>query len=90
MSLSRAAAAKQTEGGPKGTVSSARLRLLVPPASVVPASDSANPAFCTLYSAHREKEMATHSRILAWEIPRTEEPGGPQSMGCKSQTRLGE
>ena len=28
-----------------------------------------------------EKEMATHSRILAWEIPRTEEPGGLQSMG---------
>ena len=23
-----------------------------------------------------EKEMATHSGILAWEIPRTEEPGG--------------
>ena len=23
-----------------------------------------------------EKEMATHSSILAWEIPRTEEPGG--------------
>ena len=28
-----------------------------------------------------EKEMATHSRILAWEIPCTEEPGGLQSMG---------
>ena len=25
--------------------------------------------------------MAAHSRILAWEIPWTEEPGGPQSMG---------
>ena len=24
-----------------------------------------------------EKEMATHSSILAWEIPETEEPGGP-------------
>ena len=24
--------------------------------------------------------MATHSNILAWRIPRTEEPGGPQSM----------
>ena len=24
-----------------------------------------------------EKEMATHSSILAWEIPWTEEPGGP-------------
>ena len=27
-----------------------------------------------------EKEMATHSSILAWKIPWTEEPGGPQSM----------
>ena len=27
-----------------------------------------------------EKEMSTHSSILAWRIPRTEEPGGPQSM----------
>ena len=33
--------------------------------------------------------MAIHSNILAWEIPRTEEPGGLQSMGSpKSQTRL--
>ena len=28
-----------------------------------------------------EEEMATHSNILAWEIPWTEEPGGLQSMG---------
>ena len=28
-----------------------------------------------------EKKMATHSNILAWEIPLTEEPGGLQSMG---------
>ena len=28
-----------------------------------------------------EKEMATHSGILAWEIPRTEEPGGLQPVG---------
>ena len=27
-----------------------------------------------------EKEMATHSSVLAWEIPWTEEPGGLQSM----------
>ena len=34
-----------------------------------------------------EKEMATHSSILAWEIPWTEEPGGLQSTGLqKSQT----
>ena len=30
-----------------------------------------------------EKEMATHSSILAWRIPWTEEPGGLQSTGCK-------
>ena len=30
-----------------------------------------------------EKEMATHSSILAWEIPRTEEPGKLQSMGSQ-------
>ena len=30
-----------------------------------------------------EKEMATHSSILAWEIPWTEELGGLQSMGPK-------
>ena len=30
-----------------------------------------------------EKEMATHSSILAWEIPWTEEPGGLQSMGTQ-------
>ena len=28
-----------------------------------------------------EKGMATYSSILAWKIPWTEEPGGPQSMG---------
>ena len=28
-----------------------------------------------------EKEMATHSHILAWRIPWTEEPGGLQSTG---------
>jgi len=28
-----------------------------------------------------EKEMATHSSVLAWRIPWTEEPGGLQSMG---------
>ena len=28
-----------------------------------------------------EKGMATHCYILAWRIPWTEEPGGPQSMG---------
>ena len=30
-----------------------------------------------------EEEMATHSSILAWKIPWTEEPGGPQSTGSQ-------
>ena len=30
-----------------------------------------------------EKDMATHSSILAWEIPWTEEPGGLHSMGSQ-------
>ena len=30
-----------------------------------------------------EKGMATHSSILAWRIPWTEEPGGLQSMGLQ-------
>ena len=34
---------------------------------------------CTLL----EKEMATHSRILVWRTPWTEEPGGLQSMGSQ-------
>ena len=31
-----------------------------------------------------EKEMASDSRILAWRIPQTEEPGGLQSMGSQT------
>ena len=35
-----------------------------------------------------EKEMATNSSILTWEIPWTEQPGGLQSVESQSQTRL--
>ena len=35
-----------------------------------------------------EKEMATHSSILAWRIPGTEEPGRLHSIGSQSQTQL--
>ena len=35
-----------------------------------------------------QKGMATHSSILAWRIPWTEEPGGLQSLGSQSQTQL--
>ena len=34
-----------------------------------------------------EKEMATHSSVLAWRIPGTEEPGGLPSMGSHRRTR---
>ena len=34
-----------------------------------------------------EKEMATHSSILAWKIPWTEEPGGLQSKGSQRVRR---
>ena len=33
-----------------------------------------------------EKEMATHSSILAWEIPWTEEPGRLQSVGLQKES----
>ena len=35
-----------------------------------------------------EKGMTTHSSVLAWRIPQTEEPGGLQSMGLQSQTEM--
>ena len=35
-----------------------------------------------------EEGMATHSSILSWSIPWTEEPGGLQSMELLNQTRL--
>ena len=35
-----------------------------------------------------EKRMATHSSVLAWRIPVTAEPGGLQSTGSQSRTRL--
>ena len=35
-----------------------------------------------------EKEMATHSSILAWEIPGTEEPDGLLSMGFKESDAI--
>ena len=37
-----------------------------------------------------EREMVTHSSILAWEIPWTEEPGGLQSMGSQKESNMTE
>ena len=34
-----------------------------------------------------KKEMATHSTVVAWETPQTEEPGGLQSMGLQRAGR---
>ena len=36
-----------------------------------------------------EKGMATHSNILAWEVPWTEDLGGLQATGSQSETQLG-
>ena len=32
----------------------------------------------------RKKGMATHSNILPWRVPRTEEPDGPHSLGSQT------
>ena len=37
-----------------------------------------------------EKEVATHTSILAWEVPWTEEPGGLQSMGLQKSRYMAE
>ena len=42
----------------------------------------------SFYPAVLEKEMATHSSILAWRIPWMEELGGLQSTGLKESTQL--
>ena len=43
----------------------------------------------TFYFHALEKEMATHSSVLAWRIPGTGKPGGLPSMGlAQSRTRL--
>ena len=44
------------------------------------ACDAGDPGSISGWGNPLEKEMATHSSILAWRIPRTEEPGGLQSM----------
>ena len=44
--------------------------------------------YTQIFLCSLEEEMATHCSILAWEIPWTEEPGGLQSVGSQSQTRL--
>ena len=60
---------------------------------IIKRSQSEKPAYFMIPTVHHsgrcktkqpmEKEMATHSRIRAWRIPWTEEPGGLQSMGLQ-------
>ena len=53
-----------------------------------PLSGSFLVSFCCVLTWWMEKEMVTHSSILAWRIPRTGEPGGLWSVGSQSRTRL--
>ena len=48
------------------------------------------PAMQEMQEDPLEKELATHSSIVAWEILWTEEPGGLQSKGVQSWTGLGD
>ena len=45
-----------------------------------PACNAGDPGSSSGSGRSLEKGMATHSSVLAWEIPWTEEPGGLQSM----------
>ena len=57
-----------------------------PGGSVVESTCQARDTGSTLGSGRSlEKEMATHSSILTWRIPWTEEPGGLQSMESQRQ-----
>ena len=49
---------------------------------------SQHQGFSNESALHTEKAMAPHSSTVAWKIPWTEEPGGLQSMGSQSRTRL--
>ena len=48
---------------------------------ISPCEENSRFNLLTTFIYNMEKGMATHSSILAWRIPWTEEPGGPQSMG---------
>ena len=51
--------------------------------SFIPSCSWNKHSFDFLLKTNSRDEMATHSSILVWRIPRTEEPGRLQSMGCK-------
>ena len=56
-----------------------------PPAN---AGDTGDSGWIPGWEDPLEEEMATHSTILVWRIPLTEEPGGLPSTGAQSQTQL--
>ena len=64
------------------TVSSSRTSLIAQMAKNPPAVQETQ-VQCLDQEDLLEKEMATHSSILAWEIPWTEKPGRLQSMGLQ-------
>ena len=47
------------------------------------ACNARDPDFIPVSGRPLEKDMAAHSSMLAWKIPWTEEPGGPQSLGSQ-------
>ena len=51
--------------------------------STCTAGDTGNTGLIPGLGRSSEERMATHSSILAWEIPWTEEPGGLQSIGSQ-------
>ena len=51
-----------------------------PPAN---AGDTADASWILGRKDPLEEEMATHSKILVWKIPWTEQPGGPQSIASQ-------
>ena len=60
-----------------------------PESSVTSPGQSISPVFnWHLLPSVSEKDMATHSSILAWEIPRTEELDGLQSMGVTKESDM--
>ena len=66
-----------THSGTLGTEKPGRLYVLA-----VAKSQTQPSKFTFTFHFHElEKEMATHSSVLAWRIPGTGEPGGLQSMG---------
>ena len=70
----------EPSGKPQTTAHSTELRWC--PATILHSQPA--PGFHLDQEGPREEETAAHSSTLAWEIPRAEEPGGPQGTGAQS------